>query len=303
MNHQTYHTVAVVPLCSSVRFVFLGTGTSSGVPAIGFEGPVADSPDPRDRRLRCSAAVIFNDPAGQERVVLIDCGPDFRQQALRAGLSRLDAILFTHNHVDHTWGLDEVRRFNVLQKAPIDIYAERRTLEHLYRVYQHIFEAQRNVQPSFVATLIAHEITPGQVDRGEAIDLFGVRFVPIRLLHGKLPILGFRIEPPHHLPGPHAWLPLAYCTDVSGVPTESWDRLAGVSTLVLDALRHRTHPTHFTFGQAEGVAHRVGAGRTWFIHMGHDELHADLEAMFPDGMGPAWDGLELGQANTPVPAP
>lgn len=267
------------------------------MPAIGYEGPLAESSDPRDTRLRCSAAVIFEDATGQERVVLIDCGPDFRQQALRLGLTRLDAIVFTHNHVDHTWGLDEVRRFNVLQKGPVDIYAERRTLDHLRRAYQHIFESQKNVQPSFVASIIAHEITPGQVERGEAIDLFGVRFVPIRLLHGRLPVLGYRIEAPALGEGHRraaGWLPLAYCTDVSAVPPESWGRLEGLSTLVLDALRHRQHATHLTFGQAEGIAYRIGAGRTWFIHMGHDETHANLDAIFPEGMGPAWDGLTLG---------
>lgn len=278
-----------------MRFVFLGTGTSAGVPAIGEDGPVAQSTDPKDQRLRCSAALIFNDPEGHERVVLIDCGPDFRQQAIRAGLPRVDAILFTHNHVDHTWGLDEVRRFNVVQQSPIDIYAEPRTMEHLRRVYQHIFDRDANVQQSFVATLIPHEIPPRQVDEAEPIELFGVRFVPIRLLHGRLPVLGFRIERADDRLASPDFLPMAYCTDVNSIPPQSWDRLEGLSTLVLDALRHRKHQTHFTFGQAEGVARRIGAGRTWFIHMSQDELHEDLEGLFPEGMGPAWDGLTLGE--------
>ncbi|HYE60944.1 MAG TPA: MBL fold metallo-hydrolase [Phycisphaerales bacterium] len=274
-----------------MRFVFLGTGTSSGIPAIGCECATCTSADPRDNRLRTCAAVEWTDAKGQERVVLLDCGPDLRQQALRRGMKRCDAILFTHNHVDHVFGLDEVRRFNVLQHGPIDIYAEPHTLEHLQRVYKHIFEAHRNVNDSFVATLLAHRIDESTVAGGRGIDVFGLRVTPIRLLHGKLPVLGFRIDPPAGVES--SVFPLAYCTDVSGIPPESWARLEGVKTLVLDALRHRHHPTHFTVGQAVGVAHRVGAERTWFIHMTHDLKHAETDAELPEGVSLAWDGLVL----------
>ena len=160
-----------------------------------------------------SACIRFTDPDGEPRTVLIDAGPDLRQQVLAHQIDRLDAILFTHNHVDHTFGLDEVRRFNVVMRSPIDVYAEDRTLDHLRRVYQHIFEPERNVQASFVASLIAHRL-----EAERAIVLHGVRFTPIRLLHGRLPILGFRIEPdrPGDWDGSDPWWPLAYCTDVSG---------------------------------------------------------------------------------------
>lgn len=302
-----------------MRFTFLGTGTSAGVPLIACSCAVCTSSDERDKRLRTGACVQFVDRGGQERTILIDTTPDLRQQALRAGLTRCDAVIYTHNHVDHTFGLDEVRRFNAAQKAPIDVYAEAHTLDHLRRVYQHIFEAAHNVNQSFVATLIAHEIGPEK-----PIDLFGVRFTPIRLLHGRLPVLGFRIERTpsqreraggraQRAAAPHARedagtqdpalqesgpqdagpFPLAYCTDVSAIPPESWRLLRGVKTLVLDALRPRHHPTHFTLDQALNVAERIAAPRTYFIHMSHDLGHAETNAALPEGIQLAHDGLVL----------
>lgn len=277
-----------------MRFVFLGTGTSAGVPAIGCDCAVCRSDDPRDRRLRTSAALEWIDPHGRPRAVLLDAGPDLRQQALGASLRRCDAVLFTHNHVDHTFGLDEVRRFNVAQGGPVEVLAEPHTMDHLRRVYRHIFESAANVNDSFVAHLIPRLIGPG-----EAIDLFGVRFTPFRLLHGRLPILGYRIEPGAALlRGPDApfWaahFPLAYCTDVSGFPPEAFAAVRGLRTLVLDALRRRHHPTHLTLDQAVGLAGRIGAGRTYFVHMAHDLPHAATEAELPDGVRLAYDGLVL----------
>lgn len=270
-----------------MRFTFLGTGTSAGIPTIGCLCDVCTSDDPRDTRLRTSALIEWTDPGGQERAVLIDAGPDLRQQVLASGAQRLDAILFTHNHVDHTFGLDEVRRFNVVMGKPIDVYANAHTLEHLRRVYQHIFDPGRNVQQSFVASLIAHEITSAH-----PIDLFGLRFTPIDLLHGRLPVFGYRIEPTSSLRAPE-WMPLAYCTDVSAIPTESWTKLSGLGTLVLDALRPRKHATHFTLDEAVSVAERVEAGRTLFVHMSHELAHAATNEVLPEGIALAHDGLVL----------
>lgn len=267
-----------------MRFTFLGTGTSAGVPAIGCDCAVCASSDPRDKRLRTSAAVQWTDAAGTARTVLLDASPDLRQQALAAGLRTCDAVLFTHGHVDHTFGLDEVRRFNAVMRRAIDVYADEPTLTHLRRVYAHIFDRARD-EESFVATLIAHRLEPER-----PVEVHGMHFTPIRLLHGRQPVLGFRIETREGGPGP---FPLAYCTDVSGVPPESWRHLQGVRTLVLDALRHRHHPTHFTLGQAVGVAHEVGAERTFFVHMAHDLAHAETEAQLPEGMRLAYDGLVL----------
>lgn len=247
------------------------------------------------------------DSTGIERVVLIDATPDLHAQALREGLWRCDAILFTHNHVDHIFGLDEVRRFNAVMKAPIDVYGEGYVLEALRRVYKHVFEASTNVNESFVATLIAHEVpppgppgpptppTPGGRGAGP-IDLFGMRFEPIRLMHGRLPILGWRIGPmTDSIPSAASPFPLAYCTDVSAIPPETWGRLTGLRTLVLDALRIRHHPTHLTIDQAVHHAERVGAERTYFVHMAHELGHAQTEAGLAEHMRLAYDGLTLGE--------
>jgi phosphoribosyl 1,2-cyclic phosphate phosphodiesterase len=275
-----------------VELVILGSGTSAEDPVIGCDCAVCTSDDPHDRRTRPAACVRFTDPKGEARVILIDASPDLREQALRHELRRCDAIIFTHNHVDHTFGLDEVRRFNVVMRTPIDIYAEASTLEFLGRIYRHIFAREKNVNDSFVATLIPHEI---RVDR--PLDLHGLRFAPLRLLHGRLPILGYRLEAlggsdrvAPQQPGP---LPLAYCTDVSGIPPETWPRLTGLRTLILDMLRYRRHPTHFSVDEAVEAAGRIGADRTFFTHMTHDIRHADLDKRLPEGMALSYDGLVI----------
>lgn len=278
-----------------MRFRFLGTGTSAGIPAIACDCRVCTSDDPRDRRLRTSAALEFRDERGRDRVVLIDASPDLRQQALAHRLTRCDAIFFTHNHVDHTFGLDEVRRFNAVQRAPIDVYAEPHTMDHLRRVFRHIFDREKNVNDTFVATLIPHEI-----DDQRPVELFGLRVTPIRVHHGKLPILGYRFERaagPAAPVGPDDPFPLAYCTDTSAIPPQSWSRLTGLRTLVLDALRHRKHPTHFTIDEAIRVAEQVDARRTYFIHVAHEVPHAETQATLPERIHLAHDGLVLGAAD------
>ena len=275
-----------------LRLVILGSGTSAGIPVIGCGCGVCRSSDPRDRRTRPAACVRFRDPGGRERVILIDTSPDLREQALRERLKRCDAIVYTHNHVDHTFGLDEVRRFNALMGAPIDVYAEAPTLEYLKGIYRHIFAREANVNDSFVATLIPHAVEPGR-----PLDLYGLRWTPLRLLHGRLPILGYRVEAlddaghrAQTQPGP---LPLAYCTDVSAVPPEAWRRLTGLTTLILDMLRYRKHPTHMSVDEAIETADRIGAQRTYFTHMTHDIRHADLDARLPETMALAFDGLVI----------
>ncbi len=272
---------------TDVCFIFLGTGTSGGIPLIGCACDVCTSDDPRDTRTRSGACVRWTDPGGTPRTVLIDATPDLRIQALRHKLDRCDAIFFTHHHVDHIFGLDEVRRFNhVMGGVPIDIYAEDYTLEALRRVYRHVFEQEKNINKSFVASLIAHELR-----EAEPVDVFGMRFTPIRLMHGRLPIFGFRIEPSDGLRA--GALPIAYCTDTSSVPTQTWTHLEGLETLVLDGLRHRHHPTHMTIDRATEIALDVGAGRTFLTHIAHEVAHAETEATLPDGIHLSYDGLEL----------
>lgn len=277
-------------------FLFLGTGTSAGVPMIGCSCPVCTSTDPRDQRLRTAAAVQFVDNTGQDRTVLLDAGPDLRQQALRAKLTRCDAVLLTHNHVDHVFGIDELRRFNAVMRAPIDLWADDHTMESLQRIYRHIFEKQNNVNDSFVATLIPQRITPAMVTHAQPISIHGATFTPIPLLHGRLPVLGFRIDVPRpaHVSDAVWPFPLAYCTDVSAFPPEAWPRLTNLRTLVLDALRDRSHPTHLTLEQAVNIADRIGARSTYFIHMAHDLPHEETQARLPESMFLAHDGLVLG---------
>ena len=279
-------------MISDPSVVLCGTGTSSGIPIIGCRCAVCTSEDPRDRRTRCGACLRFTDPEGRPRVVLIDCPPDHREHALRLDLDRCDTILLTHAHVDHVFGLDDVRRYNAVQKSDIEVLAEPAVLEDLERMFRHVFRPHENVNVSFVAKLATAPVAPGM-----AFDRHGLRFEPLRLLHGRLPILGYRIDAldddgsvARDQPGP---FPLAYCTDVSGIPPETWPRLEGLRTLVLDMLRPRAHPTHFTVDEAVEAASRIGAQRTWFVHMSHEIRHAELDPRLPGGMRLAWDGLRL----------
>ncbi len=270
-----------------MRLRFLGTGTSAGIPVIACDCPVCTSTDPRDTRSRCSATIEFTDDTGQQRVILIDTSPDLRSQILREGIPRIDAILFTHNHVDHTFGLDEVRRFNEVMKQSIPIFADEHTMNALGRVYQHIFSPHTNIQSSFIASLDPTIIFPF-----EPFTLFGLTITPLTLMHGKQPILGYRFDHPSS-PGP---LPLAYCTDTSEIPEDTYPHLDGVETLVLDALRHRPHRTHFTVEQAVEAARRIDASRTYLIHMTHDLAHEAVDSALPDDINLAYDGLVLGDS-------
>lgn len=271
-------------MTEAARLTLLGTGTSSGVPVIGCPCETCRSPDPRDRRLRAGALLRFTDGDGTRRAVLLDVPPDHREQSLRVGLDRCDAILLTHAHVDHVFGLDEVRRYNAIMRSSIPVYGDEPTWEQLERIYRHILFREHNVNDSFVA-----DLRPRRVRHGDTVDLHGVRATAMNLWHGRQPILGWRLEGPAGDP----LFPLAYCTDVNRIPPETWPLLEGLGTLVLDMLRPRPHDTHFTCDEAVETARRIGAMRTAFVHMTHDIRHAAFEPSLPAGMRLGYDGMEL----------
>jgi phosphoribosyl 1,2-cyclic phosphate phosphodiesterase len=251
------------------RVTFLGTGTSHGVPMIGCTCATCRSTDPRDRRLRPSIFVDVPDHAA----ILVDTATDLRQQALTFGVSRVDAILFTHGHADHVMGLDEIRRFNAVQGGAIPCYASRTTWDALKRTFYYAFDGAPR-QGGGVPQL-------EPFDAEGPFSVGGVRIQPIPLWHGRMPVLGYRFGS------------FAYLTDCSSIPDESWPLLDGVGTLVVDALRYRPHSTHFSVDEALAVVARVGATRSLFTHMCHDISHAELSARLPAGVELAYDGLVL----------
>jgi phosphoribosyl 1,2-cyclic phosphate phosphodiesterase len=260
----------------SLTLTFLGTGTSAGVPMIGCDCRVCTSDDPRDRRDRPSVLLRFPDERGRERTLLIDTAPDLRHQMIRHRVSRLDGVLYTHNHADHVFGIDDLRRFNAVMQEPMDIYAERSMLDWLIRTFPYIFAPHKNVNPSFVPDLILHEVAPG-----EPLELFGRAITPLRLLHGRLPILGYRLGD------------LAYCTDCSAIPPETYPLLEGLDVLVIDGLRYRHHPTHLTVNQAIEIIDHLAPQRAYLTHMSHEILHAELDPQLPPNVHLSYDGLEV----------
>lgn len=227
------------------------------------------STDPRDKRLRPSIYVRMDDGTG----ILVDAGPDLRQQALTHDVRRVDAILFTHGHADHILGLDETRRYTGLQKKPMPCYGDEQTLNDIRRMFAYVFD------PATPRGGGLPELELRQIDGPVRI---GTReIVPVPLMHGERPILGFRFGA------------FAYLTDCSAIPEASWPMLHNLDVVVLDALRVRPHPTHFSVSEAVDAAHRIAARRTLFTHMCHDLAHAETNERLPEGMELAYDGLVL----------
>jgi len=254
---------------SPVEVVVLGTGTSHGVPMIGCGCAVCTSDDPRDKRTRPSIFVRMGDTR-----LLVDTSPELRLQCLTHGIVAVDAVLFTHHHADHVAGLDDLRRFNWLMKKPMPCYGTPRTLEALRRMFAYAFEHAPDSPHS------RPELELRTIDR-EPFTVGGETIVPVPLMHGPMPVLGFRFGR------------FAYCTDCSHIPGESLDLLRDLEVLVLDALRPTPHPTHLSVEQAVDLARRIGAGRTYFTHMAHQLKHAETNRGLPSGMELAYDGLRF----------
>ena len=270
----------------------LGTGTSTGVPILSCDCAVCASPDPRDRRTRTSCLVRVGDLR-----IVIDTGPDFHRQALREQIDRIDAVCYTHHHFDHVAGIDDLRPFLFENADPIPCYGSEATCRHLSDRHPYIFGERpypsaprlelRPIDDRFAVGDRyetghdnGHASGPGDGE-GHEPEPVEVDVVPIPLLHGDLPVLGYRIGP------------FAYLTDASRIPPASYDRLQGVRVLVLDALRERPHPSHFSFEEAVEVAERIGAEHTYFVHLTHAMRHAALDEHLPEGIHPGHDGLEV----------
>ena len=252
-----------------VEVIILGSGTSHGIPMIGCECAVCRSTDPRDKRTRPSIYVCF----GNLRL-LIDTAPELRLQCVASGIKAIDAVLFTHHHADHVLGLDDLRRFNWLMQRAIPCYGSERTLAGLKRMFSYAFDTAEG-SPHSRPKLELHPID------ANPFSIQGHRIVPIPLLHGPMPVLGFRFGK------------FAYCTDCNHIPESSLVLLEGLDVLILDALRKTPHPAHFTLQEAVEQARRIGARQTYFTHMTHQLKHEETNAELPDGMALGYDGLSL----------
>jgi phosphoribosyl 1,2-cyclic phosphate phosphodiesterase len=236
---------------------------------IGCHCAVCSSTDPHDKRMRPSAVVSY----GNSRI-LIDTTPELRLQCIANGIDMIDAVVFTHGHADHIMGLDDLRRFNALKHSPLDIWADSATHAALTRCFGYAFKEPEPEMKVFRPHLIRRMIDG-------PFEIAGMTWTPIPLFHGDMPVLGFRIGR------------LAYCTDVSRIPESSFELLKDLDVLVLDALQHRKHTTHFSVEEALEATARIGAGRTFFTHIAHALGHEATNATLPANVRLAHDGLRV----------
>lgn len=254
------------------RLVFLGSGTSTGVPVLGCDCEVCTSDDPRNKRTRPS--VLIRSAGGD---LLIDTTPEMRFQFLRERIGFVHAILYTHAHADHLFGLDDARLFSRWIGGPVPVYCDGPTEESIRRVFHYAFTERALAAPAGGVPKLDFR----RVEAGTPFEALGLSILPVALEHGKLPVLGFRIGD------------LAYCTDVSTIPDQSWPLLEGLDTLILDALRFEPHPTHFNLEQALAAVERLRPRRAYLTHLSHGFDHATIESTLPPGVSLAYDGLSL----------
>jgi phosphoribosyl 1,2-cyclic phosphate phosphodiesterase len=251
-----------------LKLTFLGTGTSQGVPVIGCDCECCRSEDPRDKRLRSSVLI---ETAGLS--IVIDAGPDFRQQMLRARVKRLDAVLLTHAHKDHTGGLDDVRAFNYIQKGAVDVYGRSDVLQALRVEFGYAFDEVRYPGVPEI-NLIEVELKP--------FNIGWLEIIPIEVMHHKLKIFAYRIGP------------IVYVTDASSISESEMLKMMGCEVLIINALRHRLHYSHFNLEQALAVIEEISPGRAYLTHISHMMgVTSDLEPTLPAGVSLAHDGLDL----------
>ncbi len=253
------------------ELIFLGTGTSMGVPTLGCPCDVCHSSDPRNDRMRSSIALRF---AG--KAVLIDTGPDFRTQALRASVSQVDAVLYTHGHADHVLGFDDLRPLTFGKPGRLPLYADDPTADTIERIFDYTF-TKRDRYPTS-ARVDLHRLSS---EPGTSLQIFGACFERIPVIHGRNTIAGYRFGR------------AAYLTDMSDIPEASFDRLRGLDIVVLDALRREPHPSHSHLDNSVALAARIGAKKTYFTHISHDLDHEPTEQNLPPNVHLAYDGLRL----------
>jgi phosphoribosyl 1,2-cyclic phosphate phosphodiesterase len=249
------------------RLTVLGSGTSMGVPTIGCDCAVCRSSDPHDRRTRPSVLLEYND-----KIVLIDTTPDFRQQAIRERIRKIDAVLYTHTHADHILGIDDLRPLSLRRPEKIPLYAQPEAAKFLRGMFSYIFDAEYKY-----GGLAQVELKP----INGTVELFGARFEPIKVIHGDTEITGYRFGS------------AAYLTDFSEIPEESFAQLNDLDILFLDALRHKPHPTHSTVSNSLRVVERVKPKRAFFTHICHDLPHEATNATLPPHVRLSYDGMKL----------